>query len=91
MFDTMRAQAATAMPQAAIVADDFQLARDIVRFVTEGSAQPGTLTFDAERRLAALKQFLATLVASEAGGTFLRAVAAAQAATPDPDAPGDAA
>jgi AcrR family transcriptional regulator len=80
LFDVMRSESAANMPRAEIVADDFQLARDVVRLLTEGSTQPEVLSFDAERRLAALKCFVQTLVASEAGGQFLRAVAEAQKA-----------
>jgi AcrR family transcriptional regulator len=82
LFDRMRASVTfRSLPQHMIRADDFQMVRDIVRFVTEGAAQQCAVTFDTERRLDAIRNFLRTLVASDAGAEFIRHV------PPVPDPP----
>ncbi len=55
---------------------EFSLARDVVRFLSEGVAQQNSIIEDREARLVALKHFLKMLVASPAGTQFLDAVAA---------------
>lgn len=83
LFDRMRATVAfKIMPQHMIRADDFQMVRDIIRFVTEGAAPDYAVTFDRERRLAAIRQFLRTLVASAAGAEFIRHVPPVPPASP---------
>jgi hypothetical protein len=49
--------------------------------VTEGASQQCAVTFDTERRLEAIRNFLRTLVASDAGAEFIRHV------PPVPDPP----
>lgn len=82
LFDRMRASVTfKTLPEHMIRADDFQMVRDIVRFVTEGASQQWAVTFDTERRLEAIRHFLRTLVASDAGAEFIRHV------PPVPDPP----
>jgi AcrR family transcriptional regulator len=87
-FETMRVRATFhCLPQHMIVPHDFQLVRDVVRLVSEAVTWPHAFTFDKEHRLKALRQFLRLLVASDAGGDFVAAVATSMgdAATPMPD------
>ncbi len=61
-FDRARREAAIALfPEGVIDAPWFDLRRDIVRFLSEGLAQQGGLSFNAERRKANLKGFLKAL------------------------------
>lgn len=86
-YDGMRSKATfNAMPQDMIAPHDFQLVRDVVRFVTEGVARAHAFTFDEEQRMNALRQFLRLLVAHQSGGDFVAAVANSmdQAGTPPP-------
>jgi AcrR family transcriptional regulator len=54
--------------------DDFQLARDVARFLTEGVMQQNSIVEEREQRLAALRHFLRMLAATTAGSLFLEAV-----------------
>jgi AcrR family transcriptional regulator len=90
LLDRLRANAAfQALPPDQIVPDDFQLARDVVRFISEGAVRDKALTFASGQRAAALLQFLRVLVTSEVGATFLRTVAeqAGKAGAGEPAAP----
>lgn len=51
----------------------FDLRRDIVRFLLEGFAQQGGLSYNAERRKAQIMGFLKVLNSEEAGNTLLLA------------------
>jgi len=85
-FDVQRNQATfEALPKAMIAPNNYQLVRDVVRFVTEGIARPHAFTFDEDRRLIALRQFLRLLVADAAGGAFVAAVA--RSLVPDGEPP----
>lgn len=64
------------LPPGSFDLDDIQLARDVVRFLTEGVKQQNSIYDDKERRLEALRHFLRMLVASTPGHDFLQAVRA---------------
>jgi AcrR family transcriptional regulator len=81
-FDTLRSEATRdALPPDQIAPHNYQLVRDVVRFVTEGTARAHAFTFDEEERMKALRQFLRLLVAHQTGGDFVGAVASSM----DPD------
>lgn len=88
-FDTMRSRATVqALPQDMIAPHDFQLVRDVVRFVTEGMGRANAFTFDEDERRKALRQFLRLLVAHQAGGDFVAAVASSMDPNGAPPPPG---
>lgn len=81
-FDTLRSEATRdALPPDQIAPHNYQLVRDVVRFVSEGAARAHAFTFDEEERLKAVRQFLRLLVAHQTGGDFIGAVASSM----DPD------
>lgn len=83
-FDTLRTEATrNALPPDMIAPHNYQLVRDVVRFVTEGVSRAHAFTFDEEERLKALRQFLRLLVAHQSGGDFVAAIATSM----DPDRP----
>lgn len=83
-FDAMRSRATLdALPKDMIVPHDFQLVRDVVRFVTEGMARAHAFTFDEPERRRTLRQFLRLLVAHQSGGDFVEAITRSL----DPDSP----
>lgn len=72
-FDRARRETAIALfPEAVIDAPWFDLRRDITRFLSEGLAQQGGLSFNADRRTANLIGFLKALTTEEAGAELLR-------------------
>jgi AcrR family transcriptional regulator len=73
------------LPPDRIAPDDFQMVRDIVRFVTDGTARAHAFTFDQAARLASVRQFLRLLVADKAGAEFVAAVKKAIPADSSPD------
>lgn len=76
-FDQSRLDAAQrALPGGSYDNDDFQLARDVVRFLMEGTMQQNSISINRKERLAAIRHFLTMLVATTAGNTFLEAVMA---------------
>lgn len=88
-FELLRNRATYAsLPQTMIAPHDFQLVRDVVRLITEGTARPHAFTFDAEKRMRSLHQFLRLLVAHQSGGDFVAAVAASMAPEGPPPPPG---
>jgi AcrR family transcriptional regulator len=66
---------------------EFQLVRDIVRFLTEGIVQQNSIIEDRDNRLAALRHFLHMLVASPAGAAFVKLAVETQKAPAVPDPP----
>jgi AcrR family transcriptional regulator len=85
-YESLRNQATfTSLPEAMIAPHDFQLVRDVVRLVTEGTARAHAFTFDEQKRRRKLRQFLRLLVAHQAGGDFMAAVATSlEPGTPPP-------
>lgn len=80
-YDAMRRRATfKALPRDKIAPDDFQLVRDVVQFVTEGAGRPHAFTFDGERRMRTLREFLRQMVAHQWGGEFAAMVTATLAA-----------
>lgn len=76
-YDRARRKAAErAMPPNLLTPEDFHLARDVVRFLSEGAMQMGSVVEDREERLAALRDFVAYLVASPEGHSLLAATLA---------------
>ncbi len=61
-------------PQESFDMADFSLARDVVRFLSEGVVMQENFIHDREQRTAALKHFLHMLVASTPGAVFLQAI-----------------
>lgn len=61
-------------PEEAYDMTDFSLARDVVRFLSEGVAIQDSFIHDRAERTAALRHFLKMLVATTPGATFLEAV-----------------
>ena len=51
--------------------DDFDLARDILRFLVEGVAQQDAITFNREERLGAIRHFLQLMLSSPEGAALL--------------------
>ena len=66
-----RAMALKLFPQQHIDAPWFDLRRDIARFLLEGLAQMGGLSFDAERRKAEMVNFLKALNSTAEGNALL--------------------
>jgi hypothetical protein len=64
------------LPAGSYDQDDLQLARDVVRYLTEGVKQQNSIMIDREARIEALRHFLQMLVASTPGNEFLQAVRA---------------
>lgn len=64
------------LPEGSFDRNDVQLARDVVRYLTEGVKQQNSIMEDRDERIAALRHFLTMLVASTPGNEFLQAVAA---------------
>ena len=76
-FDESRLDASQrALPTGSYDDDDFQLARDVVRFLMEGVMQQNSISTNREERLAAIHHFLTMLVATTPGNAFLEAVMA---------------
>lgn len=83
-FEALRNRATLqALPKDTIHPHDYQLVRDVVRFVIEGMARAHAFTFDEAERRTALRQFLRLLVAHQSGGDFVGLVARSL----DPDSP----
>lgn len=79
IFDRSRRETTTRVfPEAAYDMADFNLARDVVRFLSEGTVAQNSMVEKREERLADLKHFLQMLVASTEGNTFLEAVVRAR-------------
>jgi AcrR family transcriptional regulator len=78
-FDAARREAALRIFPADISArEDFDLSRDVLRFLLEGLVQQGGVVHDRERRINALRHFLRLLVSSREGRSLLeRSVAEA--------------
>lgn len=79
-FDRSRREAAQGLfPRYLSDSVEFDLRRDIVRFLLEGGAQQDGITFNAEERKGALLRFLKLLIGTEEGVALLRkAVGAGQ-------------
>ncbi len=76
-YDASRRKVSEALfPPGSIDRHDFQLARDIVRFLTEGVGHGATIVDDRDERLARLRHFTLMLVATTAGNAFLEQVTA---------------
>lgn len=76
-YDRSRRQVSKALfPPGSVDDHDFQLARDVVRFLTEGVGQGATIVDDRAERLARLRHFVQMLVATTAGSLFLEQVSA---------------
>jgi AcrR family transcriptional regulator len=74
-FDQGRSRLAErSLPPELFASLDFQLARDVVRFLTEGAMQLGSLADRREERLANLRHFVTSLVASPEGHAFLASI-----------------
>lgn len=74
-FDHSRKQIAESLfPPGSTDGHDFQLARDVVRFLTEGIGHAATVVEDRAERLARLRHFIHMRVASTPGNSFLEAV-----------------
>ena len=72
-FDRARKETALAIfPPALTRTPVFDLRRDIVRFLMEGLAQQGGLSFDAEIREVRLLEFLKVLATREEGAVLLK-------------------
>jgi AcrR family transcriptional regulator len=75
IFDRSRRETTTRVfPETAYDMADFNLARDVVRFLSEGTVAQNTIVEDHEARIADLKHFLQMLVATSDGNAFLEAV-----------------
>ncbi len=75
IFDRSRRELTTKVfPSNAYDMADFNLARDVVRFLSEGAIAQNTMTEDRDARIADLKHFLHMLVATTDGNLFLEAV-----------------
>lgn len=74
-FDESRFDATQrALPDGSYDEDDFELSRDVVRFLMEGVMQQNSISTRREERLAAIHHFLTMLVATTPGNAFLEAV-----------------
>lgn len=72
-FETARREAAKRIfPDGIIGQEDFDLGRDIVRYLSEGVMQQGGIVENGAFRMTALRHFLRRLVGSEAGARLLR-------------------
>jgi AcrR family transcriptional regulator len=75
IFDRSRRELTTQVfPSHAYDMADFNLARDVVRFLSEGAIAQNTMVEDRDARIADLKHFLQMLVATTDGNQFLEAV-----------------
>ncbi|MBS3961591.1 MAG: TetR/AcrR family transcriptional regulator [Sandarakinorhabdus sp.] len=75
VFDAARrAVTDRALPPESFDVADFSLARDIVRFLSEGVALQDRFIEEREKRTRAMRHFLHMLVATSAGNDFLRIV-----------------
>ncbi|MEE4206264.1 MAG: helix-turn-helix domain-containing protein [Erythrobacter sp.] len=75
-FDRARREAALGLfPRYLSDNVEFDLRRDIVRFLLEGVAQQDGITFNREERTGAMLRFLKMLIGTEEGVTLLRKVA----------------
>lgn len=73
-FDRSRRKSALALfPQALITGPEFDLRRDLVRFLMEGIVQQNGITFDRAARTEALLRLLKMLVTTDAGVALLQA------------------
>ncbi|WP_199555522.1 TetR/AcrR family transcriptional regulator [Sandaracinobacteroides hominis] len=71
-FDRGRSRLAEqSLPPELFASMDSQLASDVVRFLTEGAMQMGNIVDNREERLADLRHFVASLVATPEGHAFL--------------------
>jgi len=76
-YDRSRQKISEALfPPGSVDDHDFQLARDVVRFLTEGVGHGATIVDDRTERLARLRHFTQMLVATTAGNLFLEQVSA---------------
>jgi AcrR family transcriptional regulator len=94
VFDRSRRELTTEVfPAHAYDLADFNLARDIVRFLTEGVVAQNTMVEQREDRIADLKHFLQVLVATTEGNAFLEVVARSRPRkppkSPSPSPPSD--
>lgn len=72
-FETARREAAKRIfPDGIIGQEDFDLGRDIVRYLSEGVMQQGGIVENGAFRIRALRHFLRRLVGSETGARLLR-------------------
>ncbi len=75
IFDRSRRELTTQVfPANAYDVADFNLARDVVRFLSEGAIAQNSIVEQREQRIADLKHFLHMLVATTEGNIFLEAV-----------------
>jgi AcrR family transcriptional regulator len=75
VFDRSRRETTTRVfPEAAYDLADFNLARDVVRYLSEGTIAQNSMVENRRERIDALKHFLQMLVATTEGNTFLEAV-----------------
>jgi AcrR family transcriptional regulator len=75
VFDRSRRELTTEVfPANAYDLADFNLARDVIRFLTEGVIAQNTMVEQREERLADLRHFLQVLVATTEGNAFLEVV-----------------
>ncbi|KPP95005.1 TetR/AcrR family transcriptional regulator [Erythrobacter sp. HL-111] len=75
-FDRARREAALGLfPRYLSDSVEFDLRRDIVRFLLEGVAQQDGITFNREERTGALLRFLKLLIGTQEGVALLRKVA----------------
>lgn len=90
IFDRSRRELTTEVfPAHAYDLADFNLARDVVRFLTEGTIAQNTMVEQRAERIADLKHFLQVLVATTEGNSFLEAVVRSRKPQPPADAPSD--
>lgn len=76
-FDRSRRRVAEALfPAGSVDGHDFQLARDVVRFLAEGVGNGTTIIENRAERLARMQHFTQMLVATTAGNAFLEQVSA---------------
>lgn len=74
-FDRSRRVVSGALfPAGSVDAHDFQLARDVVRFLIEGVGHGVTIVDDRDERIARLRHFVEMLVATTPGNDFLEIV-----------------
>jgi AcrR family transcriptional regulator len=86
VFDRSRRDLTTQVfPAHAYDVADFNLARDVVRFLTEGAISQNTIIEQRQDRIADLKHFLHMLVATTDGNVFLEAVVRNRPAMPRAD------
>lgn len=74
-FDRSRREAAVGLfPRYLSERVEFDLRRDVVRFLLEGVAQQDGITFNRDQRKGALLRFLKLLIGTEEGVALLRKV-----------------